>query len=137
MPRADRINSWLSLTANLAILVGIVLVLIELKQNTEHLRLQLRDQINARIYENNRALLAGGATVSAIAKSVTDPENLTYQEFRIVDAHLINIINEWEVDSFYTRLDWWKPRTGSKRSIGTSGIALRSNGGERPARRSW
>jgi len=96
MPASDRINSWLSLIANLAILVGIVLVLMELNQNTEHLRLQLRDQINARMYENNRSLLAGGAVVSAIAKSVTDPGSLTYQEFRIVDAHLINVINEWE-----------------------------------------
>lgn len=96
MPASDRINSWLSLIANLAILVGIVLVLIELNQNTQHLRLQLRDQINSRMYENNRALLSGDAAVSAIAKSVTDPESLTYREFRIVDAHLINVINEWE-----------------------------------------
>ena len=99
MQRLDRTNSWLSLLASLAILVGLVLVAIELNQNTEHLRLQLLDQITARANENNRALLGENPT-AAIEKSVREPENLTYAELLIVDAHLINVLSGWE-DRFF------------------------------------
>ncbi len=83
------------MAATLAIIVGLVLVAIELNQNTEHLRLQLTDQITARMNENNRALLGENPT-AAIAKSINEPQNLTYAEFRIVDAYLINVLGVWE-----------------------------------------
>jgi len=86
---------WLSLVANLVILAGILLVVLELRQNTDHLRLQLRDQINSRLYENNRALM-GDNPLASIEKSIVDPEAMTYSDFRIVDAYLINAVNEWE-----------------------------------------
>ncbi len=95
----DRASTWLSLVASLAILVGLVLVAIELNQNTKHLRLQLLDQITARQNENNRALLGENPT-AAIEKSVREPENLTYAELLIVDAHLINVVSGWE-DRFF------------------------------------
>ncbi len=91
----DRANTWLPLVASLAILVGLVLVAIELNQNTEHLRLQLMDQIIARSNENNRALLGENPT-AAIEKSVREPESLTHAEFLIVDAYLINVLSVWE-----------------------------------------
>ncbi len=99
MQRPNRTNSWLSLVSGLAILVGLVLVAIELNQNTEHLRLQILDQITARANENNRALLGENPT-AAIEKSVREPENLTYAELLIVDAHLINVVSGWE-DRFF------------------------------------
>ncbi len=95
----DRASTWLSLAASLAILVGLVLVAIELNQNTEHLRLQLMDQIIARSSEGNRALLGENPT-AAIEKSVREPESLTHAEFLIVDAYLINVLSVWE-DRFF------------------------------------
>lgn len=86
---------WLGLIANLAILAGIALVLVELRQNTEHLRLQLLDQINGRLYENNRALM-GDDPVRSIEKSVLSPAEMTYGDFRVVDAYLINAVHEWD-----------------------------------------
>ncbi len=79
--------------------MGLVLVAIELNQNTRHLRLQLLDQITARANENNRALLGENPT-TAIVKSVREPENLTYAELLIVDAYLINVLSAWE-DRFF------------------------------------
>ena len=99
MQRLDRASSWLSLVASLAILVGLILVAIELNQNTEHLRLQLLDQSAARETESNLALLGENPT-AAIEKSVREPENLTYAEFRIVDAYLISVLSGWE-DRFF------------------------------------
>ena len=87
------------MVASLAILVGLVLVAIELNQNTEHLRLQLLDQITARANENNRALLGENPT-AAIEKAVREPEKLTYAELLIVDAYLINVLSAWE-DRFF------------------------------------
>lgn len=91
----ERVQAWLGLVANLAILAGIVLVVAELRQNTLHLRLQLLDQINSRLYENNRVLM-GANPVEAIEKSVTNPAEMTYADFRVVDAYLINAVHEWE-----------------------------------------
>ena len=110
----DRANTWLTLVASLAILVGLVLVAIELNQNTEHLRLQLMAQITDTMKENNRALLGENPT-AAIEKSVREPDNLTYAEFRIVDAYLINVLGVWE-DRFFlyeaglVGADDWKKR---------------------------
>ncbi len=95
--RLDR--DWPSMVDSLAIIAGLVLVAIELNQNTKHLRLQLLDQITARANENNRALLGENPT-AAIEKSVREPENLTYAELLIVDAHLINVLSGWE-DRFF------------------------------------
>jgi hypothetical protein len=38
---SDRVNKWLTLAANTGVLVGIVLILIELNQNSELMRAQL------------------------------------------------------------------------------------------------
>ena len=77
---SDRVNSWLSLIASVGILAGLILVAIELNQNTDQLRLQLTFQANQKIFENNRDLLGDNPT-PAYAKAITDPENLTYEEF--------------------------------------------------------
>ena len=50
-------------------------------------------QINEKIYENNRDLLGENPT-PAIIKSITNPENLTYEEFLIADSFVLNQLNE-------------------------------------------
>ena len=108
---SDRVNSWLSLIASVGILAGLVLVAVELNQNTDQLRLQLTFQANQKIFENNRDLI-GDNPASTIAKSITDPENLTYEEFLAADSYVLNLLNEWE-DRFFiyeagliNDLDW-------------------------------
>ena len=96
---SDRVNSWLSLIASVGILVGLVLVAIELNQNTDQLRLQLVVQTTQKIFENNRDLLGDNPT-STIAKSITNPEDLTYEEFLIASSFVLNGLNEWE-DRFF------------------------------------
>ena len=92
---SDRVNSWLSLIASVGILAGLILVAIELNQNSDQLRLQLTFQANQKIFENNRDLLGDNPT-PAYAKAITDPENLTYEEFLIADSYVLNLLNEWE-----------------------------------------
>ncbi len=104
MTKSERVQRWINLTANLAVLAGIVLVLMQLSQNTEHLGLQLVDQINSRLYENNRALL-GENPVEAIEKSVLEPESMTFSDFLIVDVYLINALNTLEDRYFLYEAD--------------------------------
>jgi len=47
----DKLNNWLTLVANLAVLFGIGLVVLELQQNGEMMRSQTRSQISAEIIE--------------------------------------------------------------------------------------
>ena len=42
---SDRLNRWLTLGANLGVLVGIVLLLLELDQNRKLMRAKTRDHI--------------------------------------------------------------------------------------------
>ena len=96
---SEKVNSWLSLIANVGILAGLVLVAIELNQNTDQLRLQLTFQANQKIFENNRELIGSNPT-PIIAKSIVNPENLTYEEYLIASSYILNLLNEWE-DRFF------------------------------------
>ena len=96
---SDRVNSWLSLIASVGILAGLVLVAIELNQNTDQLRLQLVFQTTQKLFENNRDMLGENPTPT-IAKSITNPEDLTYDEFLIASSFVLNQLNEWE-DRFF------------------------------------
>jgi hypothetical protein len=96
---SDRVNSWLSLIASVGILAGLVLVAIELDQNTDQLRLQLTFQANQKIFENNRDMVGDNPTPT-IAKSITDPESLTYEEGLVASSYVLNLLNEME-DRFF------------------------------------
>ena len=92
---SDRVNSWLSFIANVGILAGLVLVAIELNQNTDQLKLQLVFQTTQKLFDNNRDLLGDNPT-PAITKSITNPDDLTYEEFLIASSFVLNQLNEWE-----------------------------------------
>ena len=99
MLNSERLNSWITLLANVGILAGLVLVAMELNQNTDQLALELEWQINQRMIENNRDLL-GDNPAPIYAKSVTTPEELTYEEFQVAGAIVFNFLNVWE-DRFF------------------------------------
>jgi hypothetical protein len=50
-------NNWLTLFANAGILIGLLLLIIELNQNTDQLRLQLVFEANQKIFDNNQVFL--------------------------------------------------------------------------------
>ena len=47
----DRLNRWLSLAANLAVLAGIILLAFELEQNREMMRAQTRNELSVQIVD--------------------------------------------------------------------------------------
>lgn len=90
---SENASRWLSLAANLAILVGLVLVAIELNQNTQLARTALIAEGSA--LENQIWIqLAGEIPGEIIAKSVECPQRLTYADFLAVDGFLYTTFND-------------------------------------------
>jgi hypothetical protein len=48
---ADKLNKWLSLAANIAVVTGIVFVALQINQNNRMMRTQTRNAITASILE--------------------------------------------------------------------------------------
>ncbi len=95
MFNSDRVNSWVAILANVGILAGLVLVAVELNQNTKQLSLELVWQVNERMMENNRAFFGDNPTPIYV-KSIMNPEELTFEEFQVASALVLNFLGVWE-----------------------------------------
>jgi len=91
----DRLNWFLTLTANIAVLVGIALVVVELSQNREMVRSQTRNDISIRLGE----LLSQQTDQDLselILKAVSDFEGLTETEKARFQAHALSMLRYFE-----------------------------------------
>ena len=83
----SKLNSWLQVAANIGIVLGLVLVGVQLKQNSDLARIQL-------VYAESQSSIdlelevVGELGAQVWAKSIEDPENLTLAEVRIMEALL-------------------------------------------------
>lgn len=92
---SKKVNRWLTLGANIGVLVGIIILAIEIQQNSDHLALQLEFQATQKIFENNRDLQNPGRAL-IFGKAITQPEELTFEEGLVATSIVINLLNEWE-----------------------------------------
>jgi len=99
MTISDNVKSWISLLTNIGVLVGLFLLVIELKQNSQQLELQLQFQANQKIFENNRDL-AGENIAATFVKAITTPKELTFEEGLAASSHIVNWLAVWE-DKFF------------------------------------
>lgn len=109
--RLDRLPSWLSLAANLGVLAGLVLVILQMRQNAELAR-------KAYINEGNVAMnqmwanMTGAHTIDVIAKSVASPGEMTHADFIAMDAYLYPSLNmifrdyQLAQEGLYSEADW-------------------------------
>ena len=89
---SDNASNWLTLVANIAILMGLGLVAYELNQNSQLARTSLIHEGNAlenQVWSN----LLGEEPVDVIAKAVECPEFMTYADFMAMDAFLFTSMN--------------------------------------------
>jgi hypothetical protein len=84
---SDRLNKWLTLVANVGILIGLVLVVFEIRQNSDLLRLQFINDDLLAIAESEESML-GDDPADVMMRSIFDAKEMTYADFRIVDAYL-------------------------------------------------
>lgn len=78
--------NWPSIVGNLAIIAGLVLVAIELKQNSDIAEAQLLYEESMRMTTLEYSLIGEGAA-AVWAKSIEQPHKLTLTERRIMEAY--------------------------------------------------
>ena len=76
---SNKINRWLTLGANLGVLVGIILILIELNQNATMMRGQTRNDVSVELIDLMSQVVTNPQLASLIHK-VSNGEVLTAEE---------------------------------------------------------
>lgn len=89
----DGINKWLQLAGNLGIVLGLLLVVVQLKQTADLTKTQLLyDESQRQIELETKVVGEEGARVWA--KSLTEPAQLTLEEQRIIEALLWSFVEQ-------------------------------------------
>ena len=89
----SKLANWLQITANVGIVVGLLLVGVQLKQNSDLLKTQL-------LYEESRravdleTLVVGENGAEVWANSISDAKNLSLPEQRIMEALLWSFVEQ-------------------------------------------
>ncbi|MEM7099019.1 MAG: hypothetical protein AAF541_12230 [Pseudomonadota bacterium] len=92
--RSEIVANWLQIAANIGILAGLVLVGLQMKQNTDLLQVQLLYEESDRQVAIERTII-GETAADVLAKSYGDPRDLNLTEQRILEGHLWSVIEGW------------------------------------------
>jgi len=87
-------RDWLQIVANVGLIAGLILVGLQLKQNSDLLKTQLLYEESGRFISSEQAMY-GEEPARVWAKSIETPRDLTLEEIRIVDAYLYNTVEHW------------------------------------------
>ncbi len=82
-----KLSNWVQVAANVGIFAGLVLVALEMQQNSELLRLQLVKE-EANNYIASEFSIAGEKYPEVFQKMLSDPENLSLSEMRVLESKL-------------------------------------------------
>ncbi len=93
--KLDRINRWLTLAANIGVVIGLLILIIELRQNASLTRGAMEAEKNDRLAAIELSL-ASPAAAAAWTKSIRAPEDMTDAEIKIVESHLVAIMLQWD-----------------------------------------
>jgi len=88
-----KLSNWLQIAANVGIVVGLILVGVQLKQNSDLLKTQLLyDESRRAVDLETKVVGENGAEVWA--KSISDPKNLSLGDQRIMEALLWSFVEQ-------------------------------------------
>ena len=99
-----RLNRWLTLGANLGVLIGIILLLVELDQNRDMMRAQTRHQLAMGLVELQIATGTNQQLVELLDRADSG-EELTNAEQRQVGYRFNALIRYWENVHYQYRQD--------------------------------
>jgi hypothetical protein len=83
----EKTSHWLMIIGNFGLLIGVVLVIIQINQNSELIREQL-DHATWTDDLNLQLALMGENPSAAIATAIENPSTLTVEEMRVLDAYV-------------------------------------------------
>ena len=89
----DRLNRWMTLAANLGVLIGIFLLLVELQQNTESAELQAAQSYVTLSHELDFRLVDDPSLISLF---YTSPDKRTPEQVRRLDRWYFGSLRTWE-----------------------------------------
>ncbi len=92
---ADRLNRWLTLGANLCVVLGLVILIVEVRQNAELTRAAMETGQNDALTQVELSL-ANPDVSAAWVKSIRAPESLSDVEIRVVESHLVAVMLQWD-----------------------------------------
>jgi hypothetical protein len=90
---ADKVNRWLTLGANIGVVIGLVLVAFQINQDADLTRAQLFSEATDSRREFNQGMM-GSDPMRVVTKSIERPHELTLEELQIMDMYLIAAVNE-------------------------------------------
>ena len=78
---AEKLNNWLTLGANIGVLIGLVLLIVEIQQNTEMMRAQI-NQSRTEAAQSEQQATYNSDYMPAIITKVDNGEELSDEEMR-------------------------------------------------------
>ncbi len=90
-----RLAGWLTLGANVAVLIGIVLIVIELDQNRDSMRAQTRNDLSTSIVEL-MSMIASDGELASIRRRADAGEELSPDEMQRYVLLTIATLRYWE-----------------------------------------
>ncbi len=91
----DKLNKWLTLGANIGVVLGLIILIVEVRQNAAISRAALEIDKNNLMVDIELRLATSTAS-SAWIKSIRAPETLTDEERIVIDAYLAAILLQWD-----------------------------------------
>ena len=85
---SDQLNRWLTLAANVGVLIGILLLIFELNQNREMMRAQIRNDIAAQAVQRMDNLVADREIADILVRDQEGSELTPDEELRLRRLHV-------------------------------------------------
>ncbi len=91
----DQLNRWLTLGANIGVLLGLVMLVVEVRQNAALTRAAMDLQKNDLLVQVELSI--GKREMAEVwVKAIRTPEDLTDAEARMVESHLVSQMLQWD-----------------------------------------
>jgi hypothetical protein len=92
---AEQLNQWLALGANIGVVLGLIILIMEVRQNAALPRAAMEQQKNDVLAEIEFNI-AKPEISEVWIKSIRHPEDLTEPEMRTMDAILVALMLQWD-----------------------------------------
>ncbi len=133
----DRLNQWISVGANVGVLVGILLLVFELSQNPAMMRAQTRNELSNNIV-NILNESAGNTELASIMRRANAGEEVTPDQFGQFQERQSAMFRYWEnvhyqyrqglydEPEFGKQRDAWRSYVNQSKAVADSWCAIRN-----------
>jgi hypothetical protein len=97
--RTARFSNWFQIISNVAIIVGLGLVIYELNQSKQFIHAQLGNEQMTRLSDRQLTMM-GEDPRDALARAALDPSNLDEKDAVTLDALYTDVLNGWSILRF-------------------------------------